>query len=86
MQTPTLSNTTMTAMVPTPQPASLDNISSPIFLGGDFNVISNLADRDGGSGDLSIDSMEFCDWIHHNNLIYIGLVGPSFTWARGSDY
>ncbi|KAL8162108.1 hypothetical protein V2J09_013597 [Rumex salicifolius] len=53
--------------------------------GGDFNVIQNLNERQGGSNILSADSIHFGDWIHRNNLIDLGFQGSPFTWARGSE-
>ncbi|KAL8168159.1 LOW QUALITY PROTEIN: hypothetical protein V2J09_009658 [Rumex salicifolius] len=48
------------------------NITTPLMIVGDFNIICNLADRQGGFGNLNPNSMDFGNWIHQHNLIYMG--------------
>ncbi|KAL8167875.1 hypothetical protein V2J09_009374 [Rumex salicifolius] len=61
----------------------LVNISESIFVGGEFNCITNHAERQGGLGLLHNDSSVFRDLIDMTGLIDMGFYGQSFTWSKG---
>ncbi|KAL8171444.1 LOW QUALITY PROTEIN: hypothetical protein V2J09_023248 [Rumex salicifolius] len=56
------------------------DISDPLFIGGDYNCIVSLDERQGGSPVLSEDST-----IRRLNLIDLGFCGSRFTWKRGNS-
>jgi len=61
----------------------LESLEGPIVIGGDFNTIVRLDERSGGNGSLSLDSVQFGDWINSNCLVDMGFNGNKFTWKRG---
>lgn len=58
-------------------------IAGPLVIGGDFNTIVRVDERSGGNGSLSLDSLEFGEWINELSLIDMGFKGSKFTWKRG---
>ncbi|KAL8143458.1 LOW QUALITY PROTEIN: hypothetical protein V2J09_016490 [Rumex salicifolius] len=62
---------------------TIASISEPCFIGGDFNVIVSLSERQGGFGGLMPDSAVFSDLISRRELIDMGFSGSKFTWRRG---
>ncbi|OVA17163.1 hypothetical protein BVC80_4265g2 [Macleaya cordata] len=57
-------------------------ISCPWILGGDFNVVSNLAERLGGRLALSQNIDDFNDFIEVNELVDGGFIGSKYTWCN----
>ncbi|KAL8140698.1 hypothetical protein V2J09_006719 [Rumex salicifolius] len=60
-------------------------ITGPLFVGGDFNTILTLDERQGGSNILFVDSNLFAKWVNYLNLVDLGFSRPPFTWSRGSS-
>ncbi|KAL8129710.1 hypothetical protein V2J09_018865 [Rumex salicifolius] len=58
-------------------------ITEPLFVGGYFNTIVSLDERQGGPPILSEDSNLFAEWIERLNLIDMGSCGSKFTWKKG---
>ncbi|KAI0522548.1 hypothetical protein KFK09_004928 [Dendrobium nobile] len=65
----------------------IDNFHSvctlPWLVGGDFNTITNPAERVGGSHPIYQSIEDFNDMIMNCNLIDIGFSGNKFTWHSG---
>ncbi|KAL8166809.1 hypothetical protein V2J09_008308 [Rumex salicifolius] len=64
--------------------AELNDVSEPLFVGGDFNCIIDSSERQGGSGYLHNDSAVFLNLINTVGLIDMGFCGQNFTWSRGN--
>ncbi|KAI0504691.1 hypothetical protein KFK09_015644 [Dendrobium nobile] len=60
------------------------NINGPWCIGGDFNIISNASERNGGCRPNIKAMEEFNAMINECNLQDIGFLGSPFTWNRGS--
>ncbi|KAL8168152.1 LOW QUALITY PROTEIN: hypothetical protein V2J09_009651 [Rumex salicifolius] len=58
------------------------NVTTPLFIGGDFNCILKLEERRGGCGTLSLDTNTFNDTA---GIIDMGFTGPPFTWSRSDN-
>ncbi|KAL4347003.1 hypothetical protein GQ457_17G006580 [Hibiscus cannabinus] len=56
----------------------------PWILGGDFNVIGSVNERQGGSVTRYEVCSRFCDFLFQSGLVDMGFSGPKFTWRRGS--
>ncbi|KAL4290041.1 hypothetical protein GQ457_14G004340 [Hibiscus cannabinus] len=56
----------------------------PWILGGDFNVIGSMNERQGGSVTRYGVCSRFCDFLFQSGLVDMGFSGPKFTWRRGS--
>ncbi|KAL8171581.1 hypothetical protein V2J09_023385 [Rumex salicifolius] len=63
---------------------TIASISEPCFIGGDFNVIISLSERQGGSVGLMPDSAVFSDLINRRELIDMRFSSSKFTWRRGA--
>ena len=50
------------------------------IIGGDFNIITNLREKKGGSQFLDKYQEAFCDFITHNSLIDAETGNYWFTW------
>ncbi|KAL8151698.1 hypothetical protein V2J09_021506 [Rumex salicifolius] len=61
----------------------IKDITEHMFIGGNFNCILSMDERQGGSGRVSVDSDRFLDWVNELELIDMGFMGPRFTWRRG---
>lgn len=61
----------------------IQRVQEPLMVGGDFNTIVRLDERNGGNGRLSPDSLAFGDWINESCLVDMGFKGNKFTWRRG---
>jgi hypothetical protein len=48
----------------------------------DFNAISSLSEKYGGSASLNSNHRSFCDLLLTANLIDLGYKGPAFTWTN----
>lgn len=60
--------------------------SIPWIIVGDFNAITCLQERKGGSGRLRAHDLRFSNWIHKNGLVDVGFSGSPFTWARNTSH
>lgn len=63
----------------------MSELAEPIVIGGDFNVIRSMEERQGGSGRLSRECVEFRKWLENRQLVDLGYHGTCFTWRRGND-
>lgn len=63
----------------------IQDIDEPVIVGGDFNTILRLDERNGGNGRLSTDSLAFGDRVNDLSLIDMGFTGNRFTWRRGRE-
>ncbi|KAL8129313.1 hypothetical protein V2J09_018468 [Rumex salicifolius] len=61
----------------------IQQLRRPIFIGGDFNCKMRLNERDGGSGLLSPDSMDFIAWANGLQWIDLGFSGPRVAKRLG---
>ncbi|KAL8130243.1 hypothetical protein V2J09_019398 [Rumex salicifolius] len=63
----------------------ISGLPDPTFIGGDFNCITQSSERTGGSGTLSLDSLDFLSWSNNLHLVDLGFSGHPFTWSRGNS-
>lgn len=60
------------------------NTSEPLALMGYFNAISSVHERQGGSSKRTGICPHFANWFQSYGLINLEIVGPKFTWRRGT--
>ncbi|OVA15314.1 Ribonuclease H domain [Macleaya cordata] len=60
-------------------------ISAPWILGGDFNVVSNLAERLGGRPAMGSNIEDFNEFVESNELVDGGYVGSKYTWCNNQQ-
>ncbi|KAL8137631.1 hypothetical protein V2J09_003632 [Rumex salicifolius] len=60
-------------------------ISTPLFIGGDFNYILSIEERQGGMKVLSSDTRTFVNWVNNLELIDMGATRSKYTWNRGKS-
>jgi hypothetical protein len=59
-----------------------DEFQTPLCCIGDFNVISTLADKFGGSNVLNSNNKSFRSLMQEANLVDLGYKGPAYTWTN----
>lgn len=50
------------------------------IIGGDFNAITKIADKRGGSNKLPPTAVDFNHWINRNSMLEIQTADNAFTW------
>lgn len=50
---------------------------------GDFNAVSSLNEKMGGSASLGTPNREFRDWISNSGYLDLGYHGPAYMWTNG---
>jgi hypothetical protein len=59
-----------------------DGSSEPFYYMGDFNAISDLVDKFGGSSRMNSNNRSFRDLIQQAYLLDLGYKGPTYTWTN----
>lgn len=54
----------------------------PLFITGDYNVISNTTEKQGGISSNLLAIQDFQNCIMWNGLIDAGFIGQPFTWCN----
>ncbi|XP_021714955.1 uncharacterized protein LOC110682912 [Chenopodium quinoa] len=63
-----------------------NSYSSPWILGGDFNEMMTMDERNGvGGSKMQRRCRDFSNLIENNELIDLGCSGPEHTWIRGNS-
>ncbi|XP_057829570.1 uncharacterized protein LOC131040632 [Cryptomeria japonica] len=53
-----------------------------IFLGGDFNAVLNMSDKQGGSTKETQTIREFREWLQNNHYMEIQTTNGEYTWSN----
>lgn len=60
-------------------------VQYPLIMGGDFNVVLSVEDREQGNLVTQADIMEFAQCVEENELVEVRAVSDHFTWTNNHE-